>query len=250
MSGHSHWAGIKHKKAREDKRRGRVFSRLSKAIMGAARRGGKDPSSNLMLQYAIEEAKADNMPKDTIERAILKGVGELEGAQIESVRYEGYGAGGVAVIVDAMTDNRNRTTSNLRQAFEEHGGNLGTTNCVAWAFETKGLIILNLDAERLDEVFDFAVEAGAEEFQKSGDFYELTCPPAQFKGVVDALKAHNVQYESAQITEVPKSYVDLSVEDGRRNLSMLERLEEDEDVENVYSNLNLPEELVRELAGK
>jgi YebC/PmpR family DNA-binding regulatory protein len=247
MSGHSHWAGIKHKKAKEDKRRGKEFSRLSKAIMSAARRGGKSLDTNLMLQYAVEEARAANMPKETIERAILKGAGELEGEHVEAVRYEGYGSGGVAVMVDAITNNRNRTSSEIRKVFESHGGKLGGANCVAWTFQTKGLIILKPGDKSEDEIFDVAVEAGAEDFQKAGDFYELTCPAANFKKVVDALKANGIEYESAQITEVPTSYVDVDVETGRKNLALVESLQENDDVENVYANFNLPEELVKEL---
>jgi len=250
MAGHSHWAGIKHKKQRQDQRRGRLFSRLSKAIMSAARRGGKDPATNLELQYAIEEAKAANMPKETIERAILKGAGELGGQRLEAVRYEGYGSGGAAVIVDALTDNRNRTTPHIRKIFDDHGGKLGTSGCVSWAFRTRGLIILPPQGKEEDELFELAVEAGAEDFQRAGDVYEVTCPAEELKAVLDALTAAGLEHESAQITLVPTSYVDLSVEDGRRVLALMDELEEDEDVTNVYSNFNLPEELVAELSGQ
>jgi len=248
MSGHSHWAGIKHKKERQDKRRGRLFSRLSKAIISAARRGGKDPDANLELQYAIEEAKAANMPKETIERAILKGAGELEGQQLEAVRYEGYGSGGAAVIVDALTDNRNRTTAHVRKIFDDRGGKLGASGCVSWVFQTKGLVILPAADRSEEELFDLAVEAGAEDFQRAGDFYELTCPARELKNVLDALESSGIQHDSAEITLVPLSYVDLSVEDGRRVLGLLDDLQEDEDVTNVYSNFNLPPELVAELS--
>ena len=247
MSGHSHWAGIKHKKGREDAKRGRLFSRLAKAIISAARQGGKDPSTNLALQYAVEEAKAANMPKDTIARAILKAVGELEGQQLASVRYEGYGSGGAAVMVDALTDNRNRTTANVRRIFDSHAGKLGTSGCVSWMFSTKGLFILDLGGRTEEEVFDIAVEAGAEDFQPSGEFYELTCPVAEFKNVRDALEGAGITHESAEITEVPTSYVDLDADEGRKILKMMGSLEEDEDVNGVHSNFNLPEELVAEL---
>jgi len=251
MAGHSHWAGIKHKKERQDKRRGKLFSKLAKNIMGAARRGGKDPDLNLELQYAIEDAKAANMPKDNIERAVLKGAGELEGEQIESVRYEGYGPGGAAVIVDALTDNRNRTTANVRRIFESHGGKLGATGCVSWNFETKGLILISLDDETGEEqVFDVAVEAGAEDFQQAGGSYELTCPVGEFRGVREALAGAGIEYESAEITEVPRSYTDLGVDDGRKIVTMMEELEDDEDVNRVHSNFNLPQELVDEMSGQ
>lgn len=247
MSGHSHWAGIKHKKAKEDAKRGKVFSRVAKQIMSAARRGGKDPDNNLELKYALEAAKAANMPKDTIERAILKGTGELEGVRLEAVRYEGYGPGGAAVMVDALTDNRNRTTSKVRKAFTDHGGGLGASGCVVWTFETMGLVLLQLDDKSEEELFELAVEAGAEDFQQAGELYELSCDPRDLQGVKEALEAADVNWESAEVTMVPRSYVDLGAEDGRKVLKLMEELEEDDDVTNVYSNFNLPPELMAEL---
>ena len=247
MAGHSHWAGIKHKKAKEDKKRGKVFSHVAKQLMSAARRGGKDADNNLDLKYAIEAAKAANMPKPTIERAILKGAGELEGARLEAARYEGYGPGGAAVMVEAITDNRNRTTAIVRKAFNDHGGELGASGCVAWTFETKGLIPLQLDDRGEDEIFELAVEAGAEDFQQAGELYELSCGPKDLHALKQALQAAGVNWESAEVTMLPRSYVDLNVGDGRKVLKMMEELEEDEDVINVYSNFNLPAELVEEL---
>jgi len=249
MSGHSHWAGIKHKKGKEDEKRGRLFSKLAKSVIAASRSGGKNPETNLQLQYAIEEAKAASMPKETIERAILKGAGEIEGQHLESVRYEGYGPGGAAVMVDALTDNRNRTTSTVRKTFDGRGGKLGTSGCVSWIFKTKGLFIVKLDERTEEEVFDIAVEAGAEDFQQAGEFYELTCPVTEFKKVMNALRGAGIHYESAEITEVPTSYVDLDAEHGRKILNMLDALEENEDVNNVYSNFSLPKELVDQLAS-
>jgi len=250
MSGHSHWAGIKHKKARVDKVRGRAFSRLSKAIMSASRRGGKSPDTNLELQYAIDAAKAENMPKDTIERAILKGAGELAGQQVESMRYEGYGSGGAAVMVDILTDNRNRTTPQLRKIFDDHGGKLGTSGCVAWNFETKGMFLVELGERDPDEVFDLAVEAGAEDFRAEGDLHEVVCPVTEFKSVLDALAGAGLKCESAEVSEVPTGYVDLGEDDGRKILKMMEDLSEHEDVTNVYSNFNLPDSLVEELGAQ
>ncbi|MHC4480572.1 MAG: YebC/PmpR family DNA-binding transcriptional regulator [Planctomycetota bacterium] len=249
MAGHSHWAGIKHKKAKEDKRRGKVFSRVAKQIITAVRSGGKDPDTNLELKYATEAAKAANMPKDTIERAILKGAGELEGERLEPVRYEGYGAGGVAVMVDALTDNRNRTTAQVRKAFADHGGELGATGCVAWIFEMKGLVLLPLDERGEEEVFELAIEAGAEDFQQAGDVYEISCAPSDLQGLRDSLRGAGLEPETAEVTMVPKSYVDLDAEDGRKVLRLMEDLEEGDDVSNVYSNLNLPPELIAELEG-
>ncbi len=247
MAGHSHWAGIKHKKAREDKKKGKIFSKCSKDLMVAARQGGKDPSLNIELQQAIERAKEVNMPKDTIERAILKAVGELDGMRIESIRYEGYGCGGAAVIVDALSDNRNRTGAEVRKIFAAHGGNLGAPGCVSWNFETKGLIIVNPDGGDEEDLFDSAVDAGAEDFQKAGGSYELTCGPADLQSVCKALEEKSIPFESFEITVVPQSYVDLDYDDGRRILSLMEELEDHDDVGSVYSNFNLPPELVAEL---
>lgn len=215
--------------------------------MGAVRRAGKDPEMNLELQYAIEDAKEANMPKDTIERAILKGAGELEGQQLEAIRYEGYGAGGAAVMVDVLTDNRNRTSAEIRNIFDERGGKLGTQGCVSWMFETKGLVLLEPDEEHTEEdIFDLAVEAGAEDFQQAGEVYELTCPVPDFQNVVNALEEAAIDYEKAEITEVPLSYVDLTIEEGRKILPLLGDLEDHDDVSQVHSNFNLPPELAAE----
>ncbi len=253
MAGHSHWAGIKHKKEREDKKRGKIFSKIAKQLMSASRRGGKDPSHNIELQQAIDKAKDANMPKDNVERAILKGVGELDGVRLDSIRYEGYGSGGAAVIVDALTDNRNRTSAEVRKIFDAHGGNLGAQGCVSWNFDTKGLIILNFDDSSgeldVEEVFDIVVEAGAEDFQNAGGSYELTCSPGDLRNVCAVLEENCISYESSEITEVPQSYVDLGSKDGRKILAMMEELEDHDDVSNVFSNFNLPRELVDEMDG-
>lgn len=247
MAGHSHWAGIKHKKKKEDKRRGKLFSKISKNIMSAVRRGGKDPEMNLDLQYAIEDAKAANMPKENIERAILKGAGELAGQQVEAIRYEGYGRGGAAVMVDALTDNRNRTSADMRKIFEAHGGKLGTNGCVAWMFETKGLIVLDAEGWSEEELFELVVEAGVEEFERAGGVYELTCSVSDFHDVRQVLEEKNIEFESAEITEVPLSYTDLDANDGRKIVAMMEDLDDNDDVSNVHSNFNLPEDLAVEL---
>ncbi|NLW50054.1 MAG: YebC/PmpR family DNA-binding transcriptional regulator [Candidatus Brocadiaceae bacterium] len=247
MSGHSHWAGIKHKKAKEDARRGKTFSRVAKQIMTAVRHGGKDADMNLDLKYAIEAAKAVNMPKDNIERAILKGAGELEGSQLEAVRFEGYGPGGAAVMVDALTDNRNRTTPNMRKIFGDHAGQLAAGGSVSWSFETRGLILLAAGGRSEEELFEIAIEAGADDFQQAGDDYEVSCDARSLHAVRDALREAGLEVESAEVTMVPQSYVDLSVDDGRKVLKMMEDLENDEDVTAVYSNFNLPPELMAEL---
>jgi YebC/PmpR family DNA-binding regulatory protein len=248
MSGHSHWATIKHKKEKSDTKRGRAFSRLAKRLMAAARAGGKDPALNLELQYAIADAKAENMTKDSIERAILKGAGELEGQSVEAVRYEGYGPGGAAVMVDAMTDNRNRTTPHVRRILDSHGGQLGANGCVAWLFHTKGLILIRADNQDEEQLLELAVEAGAEDFQTGGELFEVSCEPSSFHAVRQALEKAGIPVESAEITQVPGNYVDLDAEAGRKMLKLMEELEEDEDVTNVYSNFNLPPELAAEMA--
>lgn len=247
MAGHSHWAGIKHKKEKEDKRRAKKFSKISKTIMSAVRQAGKDPETNLELQYAIEDAKDANMPKDNIERAILKGAGELEGQEVEGIRYEGYGSGGAAVMVDALTDNRNRTSADVRKIFEKHGGEMGTRGCVDWIFETKGQIILDADSMDEDELFELAVEAGVEEFERAGDVYELTCPKDDFHDVRRVLKDKDIDFESAEITEVPQSYSELDESDGRKVVALMEELEDNDDVSNVHSNFTLPEEMTESL---
>ena len=250
MAGHSHWAGIKHKKARVDAKRGKVFSRIAKQIITAVRLGGKDTDTNLDLRYAIDAAKAVSMPKDNIARAIARGAGEVEGTQLEAVRYEGYGPGGAAAMVETLTDNRKRTTPHIRKIFGDHGGEVGATGCVAWSFDMKGLIILDLGERTEDEVFEVAVEAGAEDFQQAGNVYELSCEPPDFQPVKEALQQAGIEWESAEVTMAPKSYVDLSVADGRKVLKMMEELEDDEDVTNVYSNFNLPPELIAELEAE
>jgi len=248
MAGHSHWAGIKHKKKLVDAKRGRLFSKLVKVIISAARHGA-DPKANLQLLYAIDAAKAANVPKDTIERAILKGSGQLEGEQLESVQYEGYAPAGVAVLVDALTSNRNRTTPLVRKIFERHGGNMGTSGCVAWSFERKGLFIIELGELGEDEAFELVVDAGAEDFQPSGDYYEVTCAVTDWSTVKQKLEENDIRTESAEITMVPKNYVKVDMASGRKAVALMEEMEELDDVENVYSNFDLPEELVAQMAN-
>jgi YebC/PmpR family DNA-binding regulatory protein len=250
MSGHSHWAGIKHKKEKTDKQKGKAFSRVSKQIMAAVRKGGKDPKNNLELEYAIEAARGVNMPKDTIERAIARAVGDDGASQLETCRYEGYGPGGVAIMVDALTDNRNRTTPHVRKSFVDHGGELGATGSVSWTFEMKGLILVERDSKTEDEVLELALDAGADDIQQAGSVYEVSCEPRKVKSVREALEKAGLAVESAEVTMVPKTYVNLDTDTGRRVLKLMESLEEDEDVTNVYANFNLPPDLVAELKAE
>jgi YebC/PmpR family DNA-binding regulatory protein len=247
MAGHSHWAGIKHKKALIDNRRGKLWSKLSKAIIIAAKSGGGDPATNLRLRYAIIDAKAGNMPKDTIDRAIKKGTGELEGVNFEEVLYEGYGPGGVAVLCDILTDNRNRTAGEVRKIFEIAGGKLGATGCVAWMFDRKGLIAI--PAVKIDEesLMELALEAGAEDVRRSGDSFEVICDPDVFSNVSDAIDAAQLEPEVREITRIPKDTVELDVETARAVLKLMDALDDHDDVQKVAANFNIAEEAMAAL---
>lgn len=250
MAGHSHWAGIKHKKALVDNKRGKLWSKLSKAIIVAARSGGGDPAANLRLRYAIDAAKAGSMPKDTISRAIKKGTGELEGGNLDEVLYEGYGPNGVAVLCEVLTDNRNRTAGEVRKIFELAGGNLGATGCVAWMFERKGLFLIPTEKVQEDELMELALEAGAEDVRESGSNFEILCDPDQFDAVSEALKTAKVETDVAEITQVPSSTVDLDADTGRAVLKLMERLDDQDDVQSVASNFNIPDDAMAEIAAE
>jgi len=243
MAGHSHWANIAHKKGAADKRRGKLFGKLSRAIIVAAQRGG-DPAMNLALRYAIDKAKKASMPKDNIERAIKKGTGEGGAENYEEVIYEGYGPEGVAVLCDILTENRNRTAGEIRKIFEVHGGNLGSTNCVAWMFERKGLFVIpahNVDEEQL---FEIALEAGADDVKRSGDSYEVTCPVEDFQTVADAFESHQIPTDVAEFSRIASSNVDLDEAGGRKVLKLIEALEDQDDVQSVTANYNIPDEVM------
>jgi YebC/PmpR family DNA-binding regulatory protein len=242
MAGHSHWANIAHKKSLIDAKRGKLWSKLSKAIMVAAKAGGGDPATNLRLRYAINDAKAVSVPKDNIERAIKKGTGDLEGVNFEEVLYEGYGPGGVAVLCDILTDNRNRTAGEVRKVFEMSGGKLGATGCVAWMFERKGLVTVAADKADEDALMELALEAGAEDVRRAGSSFEIICDPDMFTGVCDALDAAGIPTEDRQITRIPKDTVDLDVETGRAVLKLMDALDDHDDVQKVAANFNIPDE--------
>ena len=248
MAGHSHWANISRSKGVADKKRGALFGKLSRAIIVAARVGGGDPTMNLRLRYAIDKAKAASMPKDTIERAVKKGTGDLEGETYDSCAYEGYGPGGAAILCDILTDNRNRTAGEIRRIFDLHGGNLGSTNCVAWMFERKGVFAV-LAGVTEDRLLEIALEAGADDVKAESQGFTVTCPTESFQVVADALRAAGVEPESAEVALVPQSTVDVGVEDARTLIELLEALEEQDDVQGVTSNFNIPDELLAELAG-
>jgi YebC/PmpR family DNA-binding regulatory protein len=207
MSGHSHWAGIKHKKAAIDAKRGKVWSKLARMIIVAARAGGGDSSANLSLRYAIDKAKAANMPKDTIEKAIKKGTGELEGVSFEQVNYEGYGPGGVAIMVEALTDNRNRTAPEIKRIFEKHGGSIGTAGCVNWMFNKRGLITVSTEQANEDQLLEIALSAGADDLKNMGSVYEITCEPAAYEQLKKILLEKEIPMEVAEIAMVPQNTV-------------------------------------------
>jgi YebC/PmpR family DNA-binding regulatory protein len=242
MAGHSHWANIAHKKSLIDSKRGKLWSKLAKGIMVAAKAGGGDPNQNLRLRYAIIDAKAGNMPKDTIDRAIKKGTGELEGVNFEEILYEGYGPNGVAILCDILTDNRNRTAGEVRKIFEMAGGKLGATGCVAWMFDRKGL--LEIPASQTDEesLMNLVLEAGADDVRHLANYFEVTCDPEKYTNVCDAIDAAGLTTEVRQITRIPKDTVDLDAETARGVLKLMESLDDHDDVQTVAANFNIPDE--------
>jgi len=249
MSGHSHWAGIKHKKAANDAKRGKVWSKLARMIIVAARNGGGDPSANLSLRYAIDKAKGANMPKDTIEKAIKKGTGGLEGAHYEEVLYEGYGPSGVAVMVEALTDNRNRTGPEVKRIFERHGGSLGTTGCVNWMFSKKGLITVGTAKVNEDDLMELALGAGADDMENTGDVFEITCDPAAYDELKKALEGKAIPMEVAEISMMPQNTIGIENEAvAKRIVSMMEAFEDHDDVQNAYANFDIPDEVMVKLS--
>lgn len=247
MSGHSKWATIKHKKAALDAKRGKVFTRLIKEIAIAARSGG-DPDSNARLRTAITAAKAVSMPADNIKRAIMRGTGELEGASFEEVMFEGYGPGGAAVLVLCATDNRNRTVSEIRHAFSKHGGNLGEQGSVGWMFERKSQIIIDKEKASEDQLMDIALEAGAEDLRNEGDHWSVISAPDAHDAVLSAIQAAGIESESAEIAMVPKNLVKLEGKNASGMIRLSEALEEQDDVQNVWSNFDVDESEMEALA--
>jgi YebC/PmpR family DNA-binding regulatory protein len=251
VSGHSKWSSIKHKKGAADSKRGQLFSKLSRAIIVAAKDGGPDPAGNLALQNAIEKARSYSMPKDNIERAIAKGSGaDADAASFETVVYEGYGPEGVAVLVEAVTDNRNRTASEVRHAFTKHGGNLGTTGAVAWQFERRGVVLVAAGGADEDALVLVAAEAGADDVALDGSSFVVTSDPEALSGVRRALQDAGFAVESVELAMIPKSTVAVSDESAaRRIMSLVEGLEDTEDVQDVYANFDIPEAVLEEVAS-
>jgi YebC/PmpR family DNA-binding regulatory protein len=249
MSGHSKWAGIKHKKAKVDAQRGRLFTKVIREITVAARAGGGDPSGNPRLRLAIEKAKSVNMPQDNIQRAIQKGTGELPGVSYDEYLYEGYGPGGVAVLVEAMTDNKNRTTPEIRKIFAKHGGNLGESGCVAWMFGKKGLIQVEASKTDEDRLFGVALEAGAEDVRRSDNVFEIITAPKDLERVKAILAKERIEITTGEVTMVPQSTVRLEGKQAQQVLNLTEELEEHDDVQNVHANFDIPEEIMAAMTG-
>ncbi|MCY3008144.1 MAG: YebC/PmpR family DNA-binding transcriptional regulator [Planctomycetota bacterium] len=247
MAGHSQWANIKHRKALVDSKRSKLWSKLSKAIIVAAKLGGGDPANNIRLRTAILDAKAVSLPKDNIDRAIKKGTGEIEGGDVEEVLYEGYGPGGVAILCDIMTDNRNRTAPEVRKLFENHGGNLGSTNCVAYLFERKGLISISKSAVDLEKLMELALENGADDVTESEGGFEVTCQTDVYTELVDALESAQIVLESKQVTRVPNLTVEVDSNTAVSVMKLLDKLEDHDDVQSVATNVNFTAEQLQAL---
>jgi YebC/PmpR family DNA-binding regulatory protein len=248
MSGHSHWATIKHKKGAADARRGKLWSKLSRAIIIAARHGGGDPTMNLKLRYAIDKARQVSMPKDNIERAIKRGTGEMEGLTFEEITYEGIGPGGVAILIDVVTDNRNRTNGEIRKIFERCGGKMGSAGSVGYQFERRGVFGINASETDEDTLMGIALDAGADDIKRVGAMFDVICEPAAFNHVQEALKAKGLNLAVAEITQLPKAAVDVDTETAKKLMRLMEALDDHDDVQNVYSTLNITEEVLAEAA--
>ena len=249
MSGHSKWAGIKHKKAVVDARRGQAFTRASREVTIAAREGGGDPEHNFRLRLAVQKAREVNMPTDRIQAAIDRGTGAARGEGLEELRYEGYGPAGVAILVDAVTDNRNRTAPAIRRVFAKNGGNLGETNSVAWMFERKGVINVRPGGKDPEEIGLAAIEAGAEDIQVESDTVEITTDPASFEAVRSAVEGLGVTIENAEVTMQPKQTVTVGEDKAAAVLRLLEALEEEDDVQQVYANFDIPADVLERVSA-
>jgi YebC/PmpR family DNA-binding regulatory protein len=249
MSGHSKWATIKHKKGKADVERGKIFSKLIKEITTAAKIGGGDTNANPRLRTAIDSAKAVNMPADNIDRAVKKGTGELPGVSYEEIEYEGYGPGGVAVIVKALTDNKNRTTAEMRHIFSRFGGNLGNAGCVAWQFTPKGIIIIPRVDNDEDKIFSIALDGGADDVKTDENSYQIITPVENFDKLKKQFETEKIQYNHTELTRVPQNTVSLDDKTAERVLKMYETLEEHEDVQQVFANFDIAEETMERISA-
>ncbi len=248
MAGHSHWAGIKHKKALIDQKRGKLFSKLAKHIITAARNGGADLEMNLKLKYAIDKAKAANMPNDNIDRAVKRGTGELGAGNFAEVVYEGYGPGGVAILLEVLTDNKNRTVGELRNIFDKRGGNMGDSGCVSYLFEKKAFFNIPREGQDEDGLLEIALELGADNLEERGDFFEVTAPPDMFDAILKGLDEKKVPIETSELMMDPTTTITIDqVEQGKKMITLLEIFEDHDDVQNVYANFELAEDVLKAL---
>jgi YebC/PmpR family DNA-binding regulatory protein len=243
MAGHSHWANIQRKKSVVDAKRGKLFSKLSRYIIIAARSGGGDPDANLKLRYAIDKARSVSMPRDNIERAIKRGTGELDGSTMDELVYEGFGPGGVAIICDVFTDNRNRTNGEVRKLFEKGGGNMGSPGCVSYLFDRKGLLTIPVSAIKEDDLMNIILEAGADDLKTEDGFYQITTDVSAFNPVQAAIVKANITPESADLAMVPKATTEVDIETGKRIIKLMEALDDHDDVQTVFCNANLTAEM-------
>jgi YebC/PmpR family DNA-binding regulatory protein len=248
MSGHSKWATIKHKKGALDAKRGKIFTRLIKEITMAAKSGG-DPEKNPRLRTAVTAAKAENMPADNIKRAIQRGTGELPGVTYEEITFEGYGPGGVAILVEVSTDNRNRTVSEIRHAFSKNGGNMGEAGSVAWMFHKKGDIVISKAVAKEDDLMNLVLEAGAEDLKDDGETWEIITEPSAYEAVVEALKKAGIRTDVAEVAMIPQNYTKLEGQQANTMIRLMEALEDQDDVQNVHSNFDIDQKLLEEVAG-
>jgi len=244
MSGHSKWSSIKHKKAATDAKRGKIFTKLIKEITVAARMGGGDIEANPRLRAAVLAGKAENMPKDNIERAIKKGTGDLEGVSYEEIIYEGYGPGGAAVLVESLTDNKNRTVADIRSIFGKNGGNLGENGCVAWMFDKKGYIAVARSAVDEDTLMETALEAGAEDIREDNGNFEVITEPGDFEAIKEAIDKASIPFNDAEVTMLPQNTTNLTGKEAEQMLRLMEMLEDYDDVQKVYTNADIPEEIL------
>ena len=243
MSGHSKWANIKRKKGKTDAVRGAVTTKISREITTAVRIGGADSTGNMRLKLALQNAKENNIPKENIQRAIQKGLGALEGSSYEEITYEGYGTAGVALLVETMTDNRNRTAAEMRHLFSKHGGNMGESGCVSWMFQKKGLVLIEKTPTlKEDDLLAIVLDAGAEDMDSSGEQYEVTCAPEDFESLVTALETAKIKWESAEISMIPETTIALEGSDAAKLMRLVDALEEQDDVQNVYGNFEVPDD--------
>ncbi len=249
MSGHSKWATIKHKKAAVDARRGKVFTKLIRELTSAARMGGGDIESNPRLRTAVAAAKSANMPGDTIQRAVKKGTGELPGEVYEEITYEGYGAGGVAILVDVLTDNKNRTVAEIRHLFAKHGGNMGETGCVAWMFDRKGLMTLNANQIDEDTLLELVLEAGGDDVKMEAEVYEIVTTPEAFEDVRNALEQKGLNLEVAEVTMLPQNMVPVEGKQAEQVLKLMEALDDQDDVRKAHANFDISDEVMAALAS-